>query len=41
MLKDILKQKLVLKQDFKIYLEAKGIMDIAPTPIVSNKPKCK
>jgi hypothetical protein len=41
MLRGILGQRLVLKQDCEIDLEARGIMEIAPTPIVSNKPKCK
>jgi hypothetical protein len=41
MLRGILGQKLVLKQDSEIDLEARGIIDIAPTPIVSNKLNCK
>jgi hypothetical protein len=41
MLKGILRQKLVLKEDFERDLEARGIMDITPTPIVSKKPNHK
>jgi hypothetical protein len=33
--------KVGIKEDFERDLEARGIMGIAPTPIVSNKPNRK